>query len=197
MPKINWVGTIHNEKEFPKATVPKDSIKLDSKSVSDILFAAGPFAIIPFIVCLLAMILKTKHAASVVIDFTFLPLGVLLGLLLIPIHELLHAIAYPKTAEVKIGIMPKNIAMVALSSSPIKRERFIFMSLLPTLLGVIPLILFLISDPENHVINSVYFSTAAMGLFSPYPDYYNVYSVLKNCPRGCTLQNSGSETYYY
>ncbi len=52
----------------------------------------------------------------------YIIIGVLLGFLALIIHELLHAIVYPKNANVYIGIA-KPITFVALASYPLKKEK--------------------------------------------------------------------------
>lgn len=63
----------------------------------------------------------------------------------------------------------KQFSAVALASYPISRGRFILMSLLPAVLGVVPLILFLISPETNKALNGVLFGLMIMGLISPIP----------------------------
>ena len=53
------------------------------------------------------------------------------------------------------------------------------MCLLPFVLGVIPFILFLISPAEFRVFNGLNFGMACMGMVSPFPDVYNVLTVLR------------------
>lgn len=122
---------------------------------------------------------------------------VTIGFLLIFIHELLHAIAFPKNATVFIGIMPRSFTAVALSSSPVKRNRFIFLSILPMILGVIPLVIFCFSNNNLKELNGILFGTSIMGMISVYPDIYNIFNVLKVVPKNATIQNNKNETYYF
>ena len=102
-----------------------------------------------------------------------------MGFLFLIIHEWLHAIAYPGKAAVTIGKLKGRLVFVALASFPLKRSRFIVMCLLPFLLGVIPLILFVLSSPRNTIFNGLLFGMTCMGMISPYPDVYNVILVLQ------------------
>ncbi len=125
----------------------------------------------------------------------YIIIGVLLGFLALIIHELLHAIVYPKNASVYIGIV-KPITFVALASYPLKKGRFILMCLLPYILGIVPLVLFWIMPITDMKIHSILFGLSAMGLGSPYPDLFNVYQVLKQTPKNCKIQFYKDDTYY-
>ena len=121
---------------------------------------ALPFMIPSILLCFICMIVKTFVASQKVINVGFLFLGVIIGFLLILVHELLHAIAFPKNATVYIGVMPKSFTAVALSSSPVKRNRFIFLSISPIILGLIPLIIFCLSSNELKELNGILFGTS-------------------------------------
>lgn len=158
---------------------------------------ALPFMIPSIVLCFICMLAKTIIANERVINVSFLFIGVVIGFFLIIIHELLHAIAFPKNATVYIGIMPKSLTAVALSSSPVKRNRFIFLSILPIILGIIPLVIFCFSSNSLKELNGILFGMAIMGMISVYPDIYNIYNVIKKVPKNATIQNNRNETYYY
>lgn len=82
----------------------------------------------------------------------FLPMvlvGAIIGYLLLIVHEWLHAIVYPRKANVTIGKLKGKIVFLALVSFPMKRNRFIIMCLLPFVLEIIPLTLFVLSPPQE------------------------------------------------
>ncbi len=198
MPEIRWKGVIKSEEDFPAADIPEGAVKLDGEEdMKTMQIRALPFMIPSVLICFLCMFMKTYAAGAMVIDRGFLLLGVLAGLLLILVHELLHAVAFPKGATVYIGIMPKSFAAVALSASPVKRDRFVFLSLLPILLGLVPLILFCLGGCDQKEWNGAMFGMAVMGMVSVYPDVYHVYHVLKTVPKDAVIQNDKNTTYYY
>lgn len=121
--------------------------------------------------------------------------GALIGFLLLIIHEWLHAIAYPSVAKVSIGKLKGKMVWVALASFPLKRSRFIVMCLLPFLLGIVPLVLFILSASQNTVFNGLMFGMACMGMVSPYPDVYNVIIVLKQAKSTDNIMFWGDDTY--
>jgi hypothetical protein len=198
MPKIIWKGIIKSENDFPTANIPENAKKLDSEEdIKKMQIKALPFMIPSILICFICMFVKTFIAKEKVINVGFLFLGVIIGFLLILVHELLHAIAFAKNATVYIGVMPKSFTAVALSSSPVKRNRFIFLRILPIILGLIPLIIFCLSSNELKELNGILFGMSIMGMISVYPDIYNVFNILKVVPKNSIIQNNKNETYYF
>lgn len=198
MPKIIWMGIIKSENDFPAADISKNSKKIDSEEdMKKMQIKALPFIIPSILICFLCMFIKTFIANEKIINVGFLFIGIIIGFILIIIHELLHAIAFPKNATVYIGIMPKSFTATALSSSPVKRNRFIFLSILPIILGIIPLGVFCFSSNNLKELNGLMFGMGIMGMVSVYPDIYNIFNILKVVPKDAIIQNNKNETYYY
>ena len=198
MPKIIWKGIIKSEKDFPTADIPKNAKKLDSEEdMKKMQVKALPFMIPSVLICFICMFTKTFIANEKVINVGFLFIGVIIGFLLILVHELLHAVAFPKDAIVYIGIMPKNLTAVALSSSPVNRNRFVFLSILPIILGLIPLVIFCFSSNDLKELNGILFGMSIMGMIGVYPDIYNIFNILKVVPKNDTIQNNKNETHYF
>ncbi len=198
MPKIIWKGIIKSEEDFPTADIPKNAQRLNvEEDMRKMQVKALPFVIPSVLILFLCIILKNVFAGEKTVDFLFIFIGVIVGILLVFVHELLHAIAFPKHATVYIGIMPKSLAAVSLSSSPVKRNRFIFLSLLPVILGIIPLIVFCCVNKVWKVLNGLMFGMAIIGMVRVYPDFYNVFHVLKQVPKNAVIQNDKNTTYYY
>jgi hypothetical protein len=57
------------------------------------------------------------------------------------------------------------------------------MSLLPFVLGIVPLTLFLSGAPEHDFLNWFFFGMAAVGMVSPSPDIFNVWTVCRQSLR--------------
>lgn len=198
MPNIVWKGVIKSEEEFPASEIPQNAVRVDmEEDIKKMQIRALPFMIPSMLICCGCMLVKTVIAGERVVHFGFLFVGVLAGILLLIVHELLHAIAFPKDATVYLGIMPKSMALVALSPSPVKRNRFLFISILPVILGVIPLMLFCMSQSSLRELNGLLFGMAVMGMVSVYPDLYNVAHLLKKVPSGAMVQNDKNVTYYF
>ncbi len=198
MPNIMWQGVIKSEEEFPASEIPQNAVRVEmEEDIKRMQMKALPFMIPSVLICLVCMLVKTVIAGERVVHFGFLFVGVLAGLLLLVVHEVLHAVAYPKDATVYLGIMPKSMALVALSPSPVKRNHFLFLSILPVILGVIPLVLFCISSSSLRELNGLLFGMAVMGMVSVYPDLYNAAHILKKVPSGAMIQNDKNVTYYF
>lgn len=197
MPKIKWVGVVQKTADYQCSILPAAAIKLDMPdTMGKMMIKAIPFLIPSALIAFFSMLFKTLSAGQPVISPLYVGIGFLLSFFVgLPVHELLHAIVYPREATVYIGIMPKQFTAVALASYPVSRKRFILMSLLPIVLGVVPLIIFLISPGTNRELNGVMFGLMIMGLISPYPDFFNVYQVLKQTKKGCSLQFEKDDLY--
>lgn len=172
--------TIDSINEYQSGELPVTAEKLDTPlTIEDMMRKATPIAITLCMIMFLTMFIKTFMSKSMVIVPPMLLVGLFLGFLLMIVHEWLHAIVYPKNANVTIGKLKNKMVFVALASYPLKRNRFILMCLLPFLLGIIPWMLFILSTPQETLFNSLMFGMACMGMISPFPDVYNVILVLK------------------
>lgn len=181
---VKYVISISNIKEYQCGKLPSNAQKLDaSASTEEMMKKAAPIAVILCMVMFLAMFLKTFISRSMVIFPPAILGGFFLGFLLLPVHEWLHAIIYPREASVTIGKLEGKLIFVALASYPLVRKRFIVMCLLPFLLGIVPLALFLFASPQATVFNGLMFGMACMGMVSPFPDVYNVIFVIKQADR--------------
>ncbi|MBQ8296160.1 MAG: DUF3267 domain-containing protein [Ruminococcus sp.] len=197
MAKIKWGGTIKNAAEYQCGELSPDAVKMKMPgTIGEMQLRSLPFMIPFLLICFAAMFVKTYFSDEMVIAPAGLPLGILLGFLMIPLHELLHAVVYPSKAVVTIGIMPKQLTAVALASYPLSRGRFALMSLLPVLLGVVPFAVFIAAPTEMKILNGLMFGMSMMGFCSVSPDMYNVYQMLRQTPEGAKIQFYGDDTYY-
>jgi len=197
MPRIKWAGVIQNTAAYQHSVLPETAKKLAMPDTMEkMMVKAIPFLFPSVAIIAFSVFFKTLSAGQPVIAPLYVAAGVLLSFFVgLPLHELLHAIVYPKGATVYIGVMPRQLTAVALASYPLCRSRFILMSLLPVILGVVPLLLFLTAPETNRAYNSILFGLMTMGLISPYPDYFNVYQVLKQTEKGCFLQFEKEDLY--
>jgi hypothetical protein len=195
MPKIVWKGISYQEQEFRPETLPKSSIKIDIPDKS--MYVSFVFAIPFIIICLLSLFLKAHIYNEFPVNRPYALVGIILGISLCTVHELLHAIVYPRNYTAYIGINAKRLMFYMSCSAPLKKRRFILMSLLPTVLGIIPLLLFIISPIEYKIFNAIIWPIAMVGLVSPCPDYLNVYHVLKEVPNNSYIQDGDDGIYWY
>lgn len=198
MPKIHWIGII-DEKEiekYQKGELNSKAVKMKMPTtMNKMMTKALPFLIPAFIIMFALMNIKTSINQQNVINRLFILIGAIIGFALLLVHEVLHAIVYPKDVNTYVGIA-KPITFVALASYPLSKKRFIVMCLLPYMLGIIPLIVFLLSPAYLRELNGVLFGMACMGMASPYPDAYTVYQVIKQVPKNKKVQYYGEDIYY-
>lgn len=198
MPNIKWTGFINkNEIEkYQKGELDSNAIKMKMpETMNKMMIKAFPFVIPSLIIMFLAMYLKGHINNHIVVYKPYMFIGLIIGFFLSIIHELLHAVVYPQGVNIYIGIV-KPVTFVALASYPLKKGRFIVMCLLPYILGIVPLIIFLLSPANNLLLNSIIYGIAFVGMASPYPDAYNVYQVIRQVPKGKKVQFYGDDTYY-
>lgn len=196
MPQIKWIGIQKGQSytsRYQKGPLAKNAKKIKTpQDLGKLQLRAIPFVVIAIIILMLSMRLKAEPP----IQFLPIILGLVVGfLVLTPIHELLHAIVYPRNVTVYIGCAPKSLAFVALASYPLKRPRFILMCLLPYILGIIPLALFLIL-PFDPFLHFFLFGLACMGLCLPCVDAYIAFAALRQSPKHCQLQFHGDDLYF-
>ncbi|WP_028263362.1 DUF3267 domain-containing protein [Atopobium fossor] len=172
--------SINDIKAYQRGQLPKNAIKLDTPpSIDELTKQASPIAAILCAFLCMTMFIKTIVSHTMVVSILAVISGFIAGFVLLIVHEWLHAIVYPKAAKVTIGKLKGKMMFVALASHPLTRRRFILMSLLPFILGLVPLIIFVITPAEQQVLNGIMFGMAGMGIVSPYLDVYNVITVLK------------------
>ena len=198
MPRIKWVGMIRDADIYQEGVLPKDAIQLRiPRDLNGMMTTALPFALPPALLCCGSVFLKTLLVHNRQIRPLWIAVGAVIGLLLLLIHELLHAVVYPKDAYVYIGLLPETFTPAALASHPMRRGRFLLMTLLPSVLGIIPLVVFWLLPAKTIVLNSIVFGIAVIGLVMPYMDYYTAFQVLRQTPKRCFVQCEKDDVFYF
>ena len=198
MPRIKWVGMIRDADIYQEGVLPKDAIQLRiPRDLNGMMTTALPFALPPALLCCGSVFLKTLLVHNRQIRPLWIAVGAVLGLLLLLVHELLHAVVYPKEAYVYIGLLPETFTPAALASHPMRRGRFLLMTLLPAVLGIIPLVVFWLLPAKMIVLNSIVFGIAVIGLVMPYMDYYTAFQVLRQTPKQCFVQCEKDDVFYF
>ncbi|MFQ8811892.1 MAG: DUF3267 domain-containing protein [Gallintestinimicrobium sp.] len=185
--------SIEDISEYQTGILPKNAVKIETpQSIEEMMKKAAPIAAVLCVLMFVTMLCKTVMNKTVVISHVFILIGFCLGYICLVIHEWLHGIVYPRNALVTIGKITCKISFVALASYPLKRRRFIVMCLLPFVLGIIPLLIFIVSPAEYRELNGLMFGMSCMGMVSPFPDVYNVFiatvykgNIIKNLIMDC------------
>ena len=144
MPTIVWEG---NRKEFGTShscsDIPENAVKL--RDADGFIGKAIPYGIVPMLICMMSMPIKAFLNKQSPIDPLFLIPAFVIGFIIsLPLHEFMHALCYPKGATVWTGLCLRKLAAYAISYHPLTKTRFILMSLAPSFLGIISLVLFIV-----------------------------------------------------
>lgn len=194
MPKLVWCGNQPWDKAFPEAPIPAEKYAI--KLPGSVFIRSIPYGAIPALCCLLIIFLKKRVLGWPNPSPVYVPIGVLLGLLLLPVHEMLHACCFQRGQTVYIGISLEKFAAFAVCHEPISRKRYIVMSLAPVLLGLLPALLFLLFS-QTSVSSALLIPVMVMGFLSPMPDYRDVYQVLRQTPSQAMIQSQNSGLFWY
>ena len=109
--------------QYQCGKLPANAQKLDTPATMDEMMKKSlPIAVILCTVMFLTLFIKTFTNKVLAIFPPAVLGGVLIGFLLLIVHGLLHAIAYPSVAEVSIGKLKGKMVWVALASFPLKRS---------------------------------------------------------------------------
>ena len=121
----------------------------------------------------------------------------LLYVVLIVVHELIHASFFPRRAIKDVWFYQLQAAMVY-CNTPVTRTRFIVLSLAPaTILGVLPFIAWLLwAQSVDAVLSIAWGSMAWSMIFGGIGDFYNVRNVCEQVPKGAYVFNYGLHTYW-
>lgn len=194
MPHIIWCGNKRWDSDFPEKPLPENAVKIERKT--DIFTGSLPYGIVPFLFSFLLIYVKWNWLGERMVYPFLVPVGIFIGFLLIPVHELLHAICYCEGQTVYIGISLEKIAAFAVCHEKISRSRFIVMSLMPVLLGIIPLVVFMIA-PSSPILTAICIPAGMMGMISPMPDYMDVHMVCNQVPKGAYIQSQNDGFYWF
>lgn len=191
--RIRNIGKIDDDYEFEYCTLPEKAVLIKEEGLMKKGLEAGIFGIL---VGFTSLILKNYfiNEGNFSIDRKFILIGCILGIGIIFIHEILHLIPYPTDSEKLIGIdgkIPFSFCPAAVS-----KLRFIVSSLLPVMLGILPLLAFIFLPNDFVRINAVLWAIGTIGLGIAGPDYVETYIILRTVPKNAWIQ-SGKEGFYY
>lgn len=195
MPKIKWVGLQKWSKEYPDEPLPNEAVVISYPENN--IRSSLKYGILPMLLCFLALYVKQKIYHEFPLNRSLAIAGILLGLILIPVHEYLHAVSFPKNSIVYLGLSPKRLAAFTVCHYPLSKKRFIMMSLLPVLLGIIPLLLFLLFPISWKIPSAICWPAAMIGFLSPMPDYMEVHLFGKQVPSNAYIQATNNGWYWF
>lgn len=193
---LKFKGFIKNYNNLEKIELPQNAVKFkEPKNTVELnLFAA--IWCIPLLLIIIAIkVIKNKIWGQTFSCSICNLYGALISLLFLIPHEFLHAICFPKKAQVNLYFTIWGAFVM--SSYPITKIRFIMLSLLPNIiLGIVPLIVW-IFIPIDNLTTDILFSFGALNLLMGCADIMNVFNSITQMPKGSLQQLSGFNSYWY
>ncbi len=124
-------------------------------------------------------------------NFWLLCLACILPMLVVVPHEFLHALCFKETVYMYSYLQAG--AMFVLGLEDMTKKRFVFMSLLPSIVfGFIPFVIGLIF-PSLYWLGIF----GALNIGSGAGDYINIYNALTQVPKGGLIYMCGFHSYWY
>lgn len=150
---------------------------------------AIPFLIINFIiVSIFTMIFNIEITINIGLFF--------LGLLLVmPIHEAIHAVFFPEplnSSNVKFGFFPKQLIFFAFYTNEMRRNRFALVLIAPFMIITLFGLLLLIKLGGNVLIENILIGNALIS----YVDTLGLFLLLKLVPSSAIIRNKEIKTYW-
>lgn len=191
---IKYKGVI-NSLDKVEVEVPKDAVKYIDV---ELLEKEGKSTSIYNIVSLMvpAIIFSIKYLEIKETPFVFNLVGIVVGCVLLLPHELLHGLCFPRKNNVFIYQTINPPSMFIVSDVLLSKKRFIFMSLLPSVVfGLLPLIAWLFVSPYTFFAKTL-FSIGFISIITGGKDYMNVIKTVRHVPMSAKIQMSGLKVYY-
>ena len=191
---IKYKGVIDSIDDA-KLKVPKSMVKYIDL---ELLAKEGKSTAIYNIVSLMVpvIIFSIKYLEMKETPFVFNLVGIVIGCVLLLPHELLHGMCFSRKNNVCIYQMINPSRMFITSDELLSRKKFIFMSLLPSIMfGLLPLIAWLFVSPYTYFAK-VLFSVGFINIITGGKDYMNVIKTVRYVPRTAKIQMAGLKVYY-
>jgi hypothetical protein len=197
--RLIWKGKYESEQQLPVADLPANAVRFkEPDTPAKLSLVASIFVIPVIIIIVIAIIIKLLLDTSADSFSVLNTWGILLAFLMVIPHELIHAIAFPKHAEVQLWYSLKNMMAFVFTTCPMSKSRFIFVSLLPNIIfGFLPLIMWMLIPLKYDQISGILFSFSTFSLMMGVGDYLNVYNAAIQMPRNSITQLSGFHSYWY
>lgn len=121
-------------------------------------------------------------------------LMIIVSFILIPFHELLHAIALPSWGpETTINFRWSFIVGICSYQKELSWGGYIIFLLAPTfILTILPLLCYLVFHPKNQIIAVIALVNAISSCF----DYFNIGFILANIPQDSVIWSNNGKVYW-
>lgn len=191
--KLKWNGMVSKKNPLPSPVVPNKAKKLMESSKSWQVY----ILIIPILLLAwLCIVVRRPFTTGVTFTKGALFLGVGLSVLFIVVHELVHAICCPKRSEILVYGTTAGVCLIP--TCPLGKRRYIVIAIMPALiLGIFPLLAWLLLTRLSPGMSSVVFAFSIGSLSMCLGDFYNIILAARKMTSKSLLITSGSDCYYY
>lgn len=201
MLNIKYKGKYKDEKQLKEgSTLYKKATMFEEESTVTEAFKKGALLSLPgFIIMLsLAIIMIRVNHIKFEYDILHLAISSILLLPLLYVHEIIHALTFPKEAKKDIYSKPQEMALFVYSNAKVSKKRFIIICLMPAIiLGIIPFIIgivFINIIPVKFLTDILYISISMF--MSGIGDFTNAYNAIKQVPKNAKVFNYGYHSYW-
>jgi hypothetical protein len=135
-------------------------------------------------------------------SLTFHWATIVMILLLFPVHELLHAVVFPRfgfTAETIVGVWPSRLLFYAAHTGALSKGRYLLVFAMPLLvLSVLPVVFLALVRPLpfGPSITSVLVFLSILNAAAGSGDVIGFFLVLLQIPNRAQVRNQGWKTYW-
>lgn len=201
---IRFRGMLSDFSQLEYGYCPPEAVPLEeANEMEDVLVQAIRQSVPLFILVMALSAVRLMKGLDWSRDFSVWSLGIafiiwfVAYMVLILAHEWIHALFFPRRAVKDVWIYQFQAAMVY-CNTPVKRTRFIVMSLAPvTILGFLPFIGWLLGAAAVSPVVSIFWMSMCWSMiFGGVGDFYNVRNVIQQVPRGAYVFNYGLHTYW-
>lgn len=193
--KLIWKGIYHREEELPKGELPPQAVPFwEPENLAELNRQVRGFLPVVLGLAVVAILARWLLWGPPGWWGCFGVVGVVLFLPGLLVHEFLHALCYPLSATCGLWLAPREGALLVVSTFPVSKARFLFLSLAPSVvLGVLPLV-FWVAFPD---LQGSAFTFGILNLISCTGDWLNVKNTVQQVPAGAMIQGSGLHSYWY
>ncbi len=192
--KLIFKGKFTTYDDLPKGELPENAVAFkEPKTMAGVNLVAILYAL-PIMV-VMTVIMAIFGGREMYGKFGLW--GCVIALVLIPLHEYIHALFCGKDSEVYMYYSLRHFMMFVLTLAPMTKSRFIVMSLMPSLfLGWLPFWAGLLICPGT-AFGGILISTGVFGTLFGCGDYMNIFNAARQMPKGSLTQLSGMHSYWF
>jgi len=200
---IKYMGRYKDKSQLLRGELSKDATQYDEPDNIMAVFLKGSLISLPFILILLGFAYLKFGKMGITTGKLFGSpaslIAVLLSMVLIVVHELLHAIWFPKESVKEIWVQPEALAAFVYCNGVVSKRRFIWLSFCPNIiLGLVPYVLWLTGIFDfNLLLSQIIIMLAMFNIAAGIGDYFNIYSTIRQVPKNAWVRNYGFHTFWF